>query len=270
MDRTNHLQLTKIFAAIEGPLLNASVSSESSMRRILTVLGSDKAVVKLVRTVQSDMTGAQAVLSRMARLAGVAADYRFRNRHDTALAAYLYAIMVSSPGLLDVACRIVLTAQNTWLSNELVERIATARAHSSISNTQDFHVIYENVWGGEDLSQNARLPEWFAVKAPPLPKGTFQGESLPDLFGTLDMQTFPGPYGTVTEGANFLSQATPQQSELANDLMQIAPLFTETILPVGGFSEGNIEDPKLPWAFGASQGRSGTEPLKGFLGPKPK
>ena len=91
MDRTYYFQLTQIFAAIEGPLLNASVSSESSMRRILTVLGSDKAVVKLVRTVQADKTAAQAVLSRMARLAGVTADYRFRNRHDTALAAYLYA-----------------------------------------------------------------------------------------------------------------------------------------------------------------------------------
>ena len=271
MDRTNHLQLTQIFTAIEGGALNASVSSESSMRRILTMLSSDKAVVKLVRTIQSNMTAAQAVLSRMARLAGVAADYRFRNRHDTALAAYLYVIMVSSPRLLDVACRIVLTAQNTWLSNQLVERITAARAYSSTLNTQDFQVIYEEIWGDKDPSEKARFPEWLASKTRALHEGIFQSGSLPDLFGTIDTQMFPATYGTISEGTAFLPQATPQQHETANDLMQIAPLFTETIFPVGDLTtKGDPESSELPWTFGGKRGGSVPEALKGFTGAKPK
>jgi hypothetical protein len=120
------------------------------------VLDSSAELKSLTQILQKDSTGADAVLSRMARLAGTSVDFRFRNRNDTALAAYLYGIVVTSPNALLVACRIALTAPNTWLSNQLVSLIMSGWANSSSSTEQSL-----NVEGGWDsigpVSINSRL-----------------------------------------------------------------------------------------------------------------
>jgi len=80
----------------------------------------------------------------MAKLADKTVDFRYRNPHDTAIAAYLYSLIVSSPQVLLVACRIALAAQNTSLSSKLVQIITDEWARSFSSNSQPFPSIAAN------------------------------------------------------------------------------------------------------------------------------
>lgn len=136
MDGTTEISLRELFAAIESPAFETLVSPESSLRRILKLLDSSKEVKRLSRLIRDDSGVAEIVLSRMTRVAGMSVDFRFRHPRDIALAAYLYAIVISSPALLLLACRIVLTAQNTWLSSQIVRLVVSGWTNSSSVTNQ--------------------------------------------------------------------------------------------------------------------------------------
>lgn len=159
MDREIDLQMKQLFVEIEGAALDAAITQESSMRRILKVLESSGTVRRLVTAIQSSHLPAEDVLSRMSRLAGTSVDFRYRNPRDTALAAYLYAIIVSAPRYLYVACRIVLTAPNTWLSNQIVGIIIKEWARSYTLGTQVYSAATPEAWSTSATSQGGTKRE---------------------------------------------------------------------------------------------------------------
>jgi len=147
--------VTSIFAGIESAETDAAISSESSLRRVLTKLNSVPEVQRVLNGLLEATISPEMILSRMMRLASKTVDYRFRNPHDTALAAYLYSIVVCAPNSLLVACRIALGAPHTWLSAQIVEIILN-----------DWGTKYSSVQ--QEFSHSVGLPSW--VKGQPQPQ----------------------------------------------------------------------------------------------------
>lgn len=138
MDGATEATLKVLFGQIEGSSFDALLSPESSLRRVIKLLDASDPVKRLVRLLRGDHAASEAVLSRMTKIAATLVDFRFRNRHDVALAAYLYAIAVTSPKQLLSACRIVLTTPNTWLANQLVGLITSQWASQNSIQSQRF------------------------------------------------------------------------------------------------------------------------------------
>lgn len=157
MDGTAEVGLKELFARIEGPGFDAQISAESSIRRVLKVLDSSPELKALTQLLRTDSGVAEAVLSRMARLARTTVDFRFRNKNDSALAAYLYAIVISSPNALLVACRIAITAPNTWLSNQLISMVLSGWASQSNSTEQSWLMPKDPAWNrGVSISSSPK------------------------------------------------------------------------------------------------------------------
>lgn len=138
MTEIKNTTLKGLFLDIESADFDALISAESSVRRILKLLGTYPTIMELIRRIQNDPAVANEVLLRMQRITELAADYRYRAKNDNALAAYLYAILVTSPKLTIPAGRIVLASENTYLSNKLVRLVLEIWSRTALLQTQEF------------------------------------------------------------------------------------------------------------------------------------
>jgi hypothetical protein len=188
MDGTINTMITDLFNQIESANFDSAISAESSIRRILKTLNSQKPVSKLTELIRNDAKVAETLLSRIARLAATAPDYRYRNKHDVALAAYFYIIMASVPQLFSVAARLVLAAPNTWLTQQLVNLAVRARGGSFTSSLQAYYSGPVNTNVATWPTQEDAISDAVQMAPAPTSKG----------FVTIDPSNF-----VYTTGGNF-------------------------------------------------------------------
>jgi hypothetical protein len=162
MDRSTDFQVIgapTLFQEIEGSALDASISAESSFRRVLKMLDSAKGVDALTRMLREGTVPVELILSRMTRLASETVDFRYRNPRDIALAAYLYSISLSRPSSFLMAARIVLNAPNTWLCQRLVDTVLEQWKHLNGTSIQPFSGMPGTVIAAEGtVPANAESP----------------------------------------------------------------------------------------------------------------
>jgi hypothetical protein len=219
--------IADLFKQIESSNFDVAISAESSVRRILKVLNSQKSVVKLIDFIRKDHQMAEVVLSRIARLAGTSVDYRYRNKHDVALAAYFYIIMASAPQLFGVAARLVLGAPNTWLTQQLVNLVLNARGGSIALATQPYSFV----------------PASFPNLANPNLANTWPTTSGGFTVDTMQIAPVPAAKGFVTiDLANFDRSLSANSSEYFN----WESVATDEVLPRLAIATSGTATPYLP------------------------
>lgn len=128
----------EVFQQIESEEFAASLNIASSRSVFLDFLSDNSAIRSLVELLRKDSENADRVLARIKLLIGLQIDYRYENPHDSALAAYAWALANEAPDLAPLAAEMLTNARQIWWARE-VATLILERVPVSTAVTQTAH-----------------------------------------------------------------------------------------------------------------------------------